>query len=305
MKLYEKGDAVQVDHLVIVISGQPGACKTSLTATAEDPFTVAFDKKGIVRANPRPDFMIPDHFAEVREFLKTDRAQRAKTWSFDTGNKMLDSLTKQCIKEDSKLGSVSGGFRNQQGWGVLKTKFGAFEEELLASDKDIVFVCQEVEKSKAGGQAYTRPEMAGGSYSLLMADADLIGYIEIIDGKRILDFNPTEFHLGKNPCGWPAMQVPDFNKAPRFLADLIQKCKDHLSRVNAESAAAAQTVEKLVADIACLTEPDQFTAMLPAIEGQPKGVQAQVRAAFAAAIHKQGMKLDAATKQYQRKEATA
>ncbi len=53
--------------------------------------------------------------------------------------------------------------------------------------------------------------------------ADLVGYMHFSNGKRVIDFAPSDRWMAKTPpSGSGTIVLPDFSKEPQFLAKLAE-----------------------------------------------------------------------------------
>ncbi len=86
-----------------------------------------------------------------------------------------------------------------------------------------------------------RADIQGGSYAEIFKLADAVGYLHIGD-KRLLEFNPSDYHTGKNPANLPTIEVPDLNQDPDFLGGLIDQIKDGVGAIGKESEAIKKDV---------------------------------------------------------------
>ena len=79
----------------------------------------------------------------------------------DTGGKLVDRIAEYVIRQNPKNGRPGHG-PSQQGWGEVKTVFGAFVKRVRSLGKSVIFVCHESEE-KNGDETIKRPDMAGSS----------------------------------------------------------------------------------------------------------------------------------------------
>jgi hypothetical protein len=109
-----------------------------------------------------------------------------------------------------------------------------------------------------------------------MKVADFVGYVQMSGRDRVLDFNPTDRWIGKNPAGWAPWKVPPVAKAQTFLAELYVLGREALGNLSAESAEIANQVETWKTKIAGLTTPEGFTEQGPLVGALPPILKAQV-----------------------------
>jgi hypothetical protein len=131
--------------------------------------------------------------------------------------------------------------------------------------KDLLFVSHDKE-DKDGDLRVVRPDIVGGSYGEVMKNADFVGYLYMSGKDRVLDFNPTDRWVGKNPARWTPFRVPEVGKATEFMADLYQKGREALGGISEVSAKAAAAVEDWRTAIQAYTKADEFNRAIPEIK---------------------------------------
>lgn len=222
-------EPITVETICLTVYSQPGLGKTSLAFTAKNPLMLDFDK-GSYRAVDRGDVVQVSKWSDVAG-IKGEDLDGYDTIIIDTVGKALDALGADIIAKSPKL--AYGGALNQQGWGQLGVRFGAFLKLLRGFGKDIVLVAHMTEKND-GEAVKERLTIQGGSQNLVLTDSDVIARISIIDKQRNLVFSPTETAYGKDPGGIGSVIVPDASK-PEFgtyLADTIASIKEGLNSLS-------------------------------------------------------------------------
>lgn len=299
VKIISATDTIEVNQLCVVIFGQPGSKKTSLAQTADNPITYAFDP-GVYRAFGRKTSAAFDTWEDVVSF----DSSKFRTPVIDTVGQCLSKLGQAVVAENAKHGNRTGGL-TLQGYGALKERFKGWVESRKQSGQDLVFIAQEKE-DRNGDESYFRPDIVGGSYNTLMEVCDLIGYLHFENGRKVIDFNPTDRWMAKAPpCGWQQMVLPDFAAKPTFLADLIAEAKASMGRISGESAAMASVIDGWKVKLAADPTLPEFNGLLPEYEALANGVKKQVKALLEAHARQVGWKMDAKAKAFVVKEVPA
>jgi len=195
-----------------------------------------------LRAANRRDTLEINAWADMVELMETRGAlDPYKTIVADTVGRCLDAITADIADNDPK--KAPGGNLSQQGWGVLKSRFRQHVAALRALGKDLLLVAHDKE-DKDGDTRIVRPEVVGGSYGEVMKTADFVGYLYMSGKDRVLDFNPTDRWIGKNPGGWAPFKVPPIGKATEFMARLYDLGREALGNISEANAAFARQVDE-------------------------------------------------------------
>jgi hypothetical protein len=111
---------------------------------------------------------------------------------------------------------------------------------------DIILIAHDTEIEESGMKKKTL-KVTGGSYDIIKSMADLIGYMNTENDERVLDFNPTDNHHGKNSAEFKKMVVPHYSdeRFDNYMADLIKSCKDKMNSRTKEMEEAINKVEEL------------------------------------------------------------
>lgn len=273
MRIIKATDAIPVEHPVFMIFGQPGIMKTSLAYSAKETLLLDFDR-GAHRAANRRDTLVIDTWSDVVELLEHPEALAPySTVAVDTVGRCLDVMTADIIRETPKYGP--GGNLSMQGWGILKKRFQTFMASLRALGKDVVLIAHDKE-DKDGDARVVRPDIAGGSYGEVMKVADFVGYAYMAGKDRVLDFNPTDRWVGKNPGGWAPLKVPAIGKATTVLAELFDQGRAALGNISEASSIIAQQVETWRTKLAGLSTADGLNEQIPLVKVLGATLQPQV-----------------------------
>lgn len=293
MKIITATEPIPVSHPVFLIFGQPGIGKSSLGYSLADPLLLDFDK-GAHRAANRRDTLVIDGWKDVAELMDSpDALEPYQSITVDTVGRCLDVMTAHIAATDPR--KAPGGNLSQQGWGVLKGNFRTWTANLRGKGKDVLLIAHDKE-DKDGDTRVVRPDIVGGSYGEVMKIADFVGYLYMNGRKRILDFNPTDRWVGKNPAGWEPFELPPVGKAQSFMADLIAKGREALGEISETSAKALALVFDWQTKIANFTTAAECNAALVEINKLDATTQPQVKKLMADHTKAKGITYDTAKK---------
>lgn len=259
LNITKSDEVIKVDAICVTIYSQPGLGKTSLAYTASRPLLLDFDK-GAYRAVDRKDVVQVTDWKDVAGITAADIAAY-DTIIIDTVGKALDVLSQDIIRSNSKLGYA--GALNQQGWGQLGVKFGAFLRLLRGFGKDVILIAH-MDEQKDGDQIKERLKISGGSKDLVLTDSDAIARISVINRERHLIFSPTETSFGKDPAQIDAIPIPDASN-PAYadcMARIIADIKDKLNSLSEEQVARKSEVEWFTQTLPNIKDADDINAVL-------------------------------------------
>lgn len=269
MKIIRATEAIPVEHPVFMLFGQPGICKSSLGYSTRDGLTLDFDK-GAHRAANRTDTLVIDKWADVIELMDSaDALEPYASLTVDTVGRCLDVMITHLAAADPK--KFPGGNPSQQGWGVLKNTFRTWMSQLRAKGKDVLLIAHDKE-DKDGDTRVVRPEIVGGSYAEVMKVSDFVGYCYMNGRERVLDFNPTDRWIGKNPAGWKPLVIPPVAKAQTFMADLFDQGREALGAISEESAQVTAEVANWRTMIENISKAEECTAFVEKVNAIPRPV---------------------------------
>jgi len=270
-KIVKSDEPLIVETVNILIYGEPGSGKTSLVNTAESPLTLDFDK-GVHRSDFRKDVLVIESWKQINDNM----AELIKTFGnyntiiLDTIDTLLDYMGAWIIDQEPRLAKNKLRF-----YGKLKDEFSQFIGKLKTLGKDVVMVAHVREKEE-GDLRIKRPAITGGSYDRVLQTADFVGFLFIKDNKRMIDFNPTDYWIGKNSAKFSSMLIPDFNSVPDFFSSLIKDMKTAINgqtQVLVETFKMIKTLTNKIQNIKELTELNSFLNELP---GMKNGVKKQI-----------------------------
>jgi hypothetical protein len=263
LRITKSSEPITVEQIIVTAYSPPGVGKTSLGYTAEDPLNLDFDG-GAYRAANRGDTVQVKSWADVAS-ITADDLKPYKTLVLDTAGRALDVLAADIIAANPKLGR--GGALTLQGFGELKAKFIAYTKLVRSFGLDLVLLVHSDEQ-RSGDDLIERLDAQGGSKNEIYKVSDLMGRIKIEGGKRVLNFNPTDTAFGKNPAGFPKLDVPDFATSPKFLAGIIADTKAKLNHMSEEQLKVAAELSDWQEAIANASDADSFNELIPLIAKQ-------------------------------------
>lgn len=294
-QMIEATDSIEVSSLSVCIYGPPGVGKTSLAQTAAAPLTLDLDR-GAHRSFNRRSVMRFDAWRDI-ESAWPEIAKRS-TVIVDTVGRSLDLLSADIIAANARHGTVAGGL-SLQGFGALKSRFSQWMNQLILAGKDRILIAHEKEE-RDGDDRIMRPDVQGGSYTELMKSCDIVGRLyRDRQGKRWLDFNPSDRHLGKNAPGWAPFEVPDLAADAQFMADLLADAKRKIGRTAEASKAVAETVDRWQVWSDATAELSAFNAGLVGLKDiADKAARTQAWATIQRSAENRGWSFDKASKAF-------
>ncbi len=274
LRIIKSSDPILVERLNLCIYAPPGIGKTTTAFTAESPLLLDFDN-GAHRASNRKDTVRVTSWGDVAD-LKADDLKPYKTLIVDTAGRALDILTADIIRRNPKAGR--GGALTLQGYGTLKAEFVAWLKMVNGLGLDVILIAH-MDEQRNGDDIIERLDVQGGSKGEIYKAADAMGRIAIRDGRRILNFSPTDAAFGKNPGQLEPLEIPHPDKEPAFLAEVIAKIKARLNALTAEQSEAQAALNDWRVIIEGLKDADDFNDKLAGIKLAPVAAKSLFNAA--------------------------
>lgn len=268
LRIIRSTDPITVSRLNVCIYAAPGLGKTSISFTADKPLLLDFDR-GAHRSANRKDTVQVERWDDVASITADDLAD-FNTVVVDTAGRALDTLTPDIIRRNPKMGR--GGSLTLQGFGQLKSEFVAWLKHLNTLGKDVVLIAH-MDEQRNGDEIIERLDVQGGSKGEIYKAADAMGRLSIRDGRRMLNFSPTDAAFGKNPGQLEPLEVPHPERDPVFLATVIQQIKDRLNAMTEAQREAQAVLEKWRETLADVEDAQGINALIESAKANSKAVQ--------------------------------
>lgn len=302
MRVIEPNEPIAVTHVAALLYGDPGVGKSTIANTARDPIVLDFDC-GAHRAHNRRRVIQPDNINEAVTWLEAHASEFGDV-VIDTVGRMLDMMAVEIMRDDPKRGK--NGALDMQGWGVLKTRFVNFRNRITSLGKDLILLAHAKEE-KEGDARLLRPDIQGGSQAEVLKASEFVGYMTTQGGRRVLNFSPTDSSLGKNPCQWSVMEVPNYAASPAFLADLLADGKAKLGAIGEQAKEMDQAIADWRSRLDEAAEPETLNVLLKSFtKTQPSAtLKSAVWALFLLRSKAIGAKFDTKDKGFKTDEKAA
>lgn len=200
MSLIRKPTELSIPQTIkAMIYGQAGIGKTTMALSAPRPLLLDFDG-GIHRVNlgHQADTVPVSKWQEANEVLREDLSAY-QTIVVDTIGKMMDYII---------LYVCNGGIPQIKDWNRINMEFTNFTRNVSALGKNVIYVAHR-DVRKEGDDNVFIPALRDKSYTAIVTELDLLGYVEAKETQRTITFNPTSRNDGKNTCNLPGlMNVP-------------------------------------------------------------------------------------------------
>ncbi len=297
LEIISSRDPIPVSAIVTLILGNPGVGKTTLSNTAEKPLLLDFDR-GAHRSMGRPDTVVINQWNQIED-LTRDSIAPYRTLIIDTVGRCLDSLAEDIIRREPSM--ATGGALKIQGFGRLKSRFRQWLNQITSYGVNVVLVAHATEE-RHGDEVRLRVDGQGSSKEEVYKMADLMGRITMRDGKRFLDWNPSDTGFGKNPGNLDVGPIPNVMEHPDTLAKCIRSTIDFLTRKNEETIEEEKRLSSLRGTFEKILTPEEFTEI--AQNMRDTGAPNADKAILVSVAIERGWKLDKATLTFSDPNAT-
>ena len=258
LKIVTSSEPIEVKQIVLCVYALPGIGKSTLANSADKPLLLDFDQ-GVYRSVGRKDSVIVTSWAEVGSMNAADLAPY-NTIVVDTAGRCLDHLTTEIIRLNPKAARGSGAL-TLQGYGTLKTEFGAWLKQLKSYGKDVILLAH-MDEQRDGDSVSERLDVQGGSKAEIYKSCDAIAKLYIANNIRLLDFSPREGSLGKNPGQFEILTVPNALAQNDFLAGIIAQIKAKLNEFGEKQVQVKKEVEDWKQIVSAAANLEDLNALL-------------------------------------------
>jgi phage nucleotide-binding protein len=181
--------------LKAMIYGQAGMGKSTMAVSAPKPLLLDFDGGAHrINYNHHCDTVPIKNWGEAIEVIREDLSDY-DTIVVDTIGKMMDYIISHVC---------NGAIPAMRDWNKINAEFSTFTRNLSALNKNLIFVAHR-DVRKEGDETVFVPALREKSYTTIVSELDLLGYIEAKGSTRTITFNPTSRNDGKNTCNLPSV----------------------------------------------------------------------------------------------------
>jgi hypothetical protein len=131
-----------------------------------------------------------------------------------------------------------------------------------------------------------------------------MGRLSLINGKRVLNFSPTDTAYGKNPGQLTPLNVPDIATDDNFLGGVISTIKEKLNAITDEQMKRQEVISQWLETIKAAETCDQFNTLIDDVKSiDNSGVYKIVGRVLNDTAIAAGLTFDKKKKQYVKEEA--
>ncbi len=290
MPIIEATESLPSRPPIILLYGDPGVSKTSLFNTSEAPLLIDFDR-GVQRSVLRKSTLVVNSWEEVQAEEAAGTFRKYKTIGIDTAKACLDDFLMDYVcRMDSKLRK-----NKLHAYGAIGDEFKLFVNQRRNEQVAIVIIAH---AKKDEDKSRYIPDITGQSYALLMRVADQVGFVSIENGQRVINWEPTEYTVGKNVARMPKTIIPDMNDAAfrDFNAILIEKVRASITALTEEQEAAMAITDDLQLKLEGIETPAELTALLETVQQQPEYIKIPLKHAINGKMKAKGWNWNVETK---------
>jgi hypothetical protein len=251
-------DKIETNFVKALYYGAPGIGKSTYGFTAPAPVLFDFDD-GVKRVQPndRREYVPITCWEDVESVIDSGLPE-FESIIIDTAGKCLQYMAQDIIKKAPPKAKLSWqGNLTQQGYGQLKTRFQQFLLKVNQHKKHIIFLAHDKEVAD-GDVSFVRPDIVGASLGILLTEMDIVGYISMSEGKRVISHDPSEKYYGKNSC----QLEPMIETGLLPIAKMIDRYKANQDKIHEIGLKYKQTLADAQSRLNSCNTLDEFNAAL-------------------------------------------
>lgn len=277
VKITAPDKIIEESNYVVLVYGRPGMGKTTLALTAKKPLLIDFDG-GAKRAESR--FLCPtiiqeetidekgissknNIYKDTLDFFRDDATNsQFSTVIIDTLGRMIESMSDYLASNDPKF-LKSDGAPTLASYGLIAREFKRFISEAKLKNKNIIFISHTKEK-KVGDDNLYGLDVVGSSKNEIVKDLDLMGFMDVIDGKRVIDFNvSSKFDSKGNSCIADPINIPALDNLENFFEEkiigVVSEQKKKSMDMQKKKTAIVDVIKK---DISALMTAEEYNSFI-------------------------------------------
>lgn len=218
-----------------IIYGPPGIGKTTLALSAPRPVLIDIDSFGISRVDAQYRFptIVADTYEDIRNDLTKENMSQFDTIVIDTGGSLITYLKDWAMRVKGAV-DKRGEFNSLKGFGFVKTEVSSFVEYITKIlNKNVIFVFHSQEKADKDGSVVQRIVCEGSFQNTVWTPCDFGGFVQSINGKRIISFDPTQEFFAKGTQGVKGQFViPDLDGTRKndFMTRLFESARRKIAQ---------------------------------------------------------------------------
>lgn len=293
MALIKKNESFPERPVIVVIYGTPGVGKTSVCNTANNPVLIDCDRGSDRACNRAEGTLLAAKWADVLADEKEIKS--FNTCVIDTAKAVLDDyLMVHVTEKDYKLKN-----NKLKAYGAIGDEFKDFTNRRRAEGIDIVIIAHSKEE-KDGDNIKVSPDVTGQSKDLILRIADQVGFITMVNGKRTINFEPTDRTIGKNVARIPSVAIPDEKDPafPTFMADIIATVKSSIRKQSEDQIKAQAKLAEIQQKIADCAFVEELTGLFELVADFSKTEKTAVWKLVQKRADELGFKYDTTTKTF-------
>lgn len=299
MPIIRQNDVTPERPVIIVLYGVPGAGKTSIATTTDNPIVVDTDR-GYDRAVQRVDTLTAQKWQDILAEYETLKGYR--TIVVDTAKSCIDDyLAAYVCEQNYKLKT-----NTLKRFGQMADEFKQFVNFLRSNGSDIIFICHDKE-TQEGDVIKHAPDCTGQSKDLLIRIADQVGYVGIQNKQRVISFEPLDNFVGKNVAQLGTIAIPNApsKEFDTCMADIIKSVKTAIQSKSEAQRKAQQQLAELRAKVSEVGTLEDVDAVLSASKELPDALKAPFFSELKESLAEKGFTYDGKAKKFVKDEAQA